>query len=129
MEALLTAVVVASSVVKPRRRNGTLVLYAPIRRRWFMRPLSFLPGVNFREEKGVALDALGEEVWESIDGVRTLEEVIERFAANHRLRFHEARLSVMAFVRMLMERNLVALVGAGSSGSTPLDGANDAGDS
>lgn len=112
MEALLSAVPVANQAVRPQRNGRTLVLMVPVRKRWYMGPpISWLPGVHFRDEKGVALDALGEEVWGYVDGRRTTEEVIEAFAARHKLRFHEARLSVMAFLRMLMERNLIALVG------------------
>jgi hypothetical protein len=106
---LLDAVVVKNAAVRLEERGDAYVLWVPIRRRWWMRGLLgwLLP---FRDEKGIALDALGRELWSECDGERSLETLIERFAARHRLRFHEARLSVQAFVRSLMERNLVALV-------------------
>jgi dephospho-CoA kinase len=63
----------------------------------------------FRKEKGVELDALGEEVFRECDGERRLEQIIERFAERHRVRFHEARQSVVQFLSLLFERKLITL--------------------
>ena len=106
---LLDAVPVHNHAVRAERRANALLLWVPIqRRRWMLGPLSWL--LPFRDEKGIALDALGQEVWQACDGKRRLEEIIEQFAEHHQLRFHEARLSVLQFFRSLVERNLVALV-------------------
>ena len=106
---LLDAVPTCNRAVRAERRGGALVLWVPIQRRWWMDgPLGwFLP---FRREKGIELDILGQQVWQACDGERSVEQIIEDFAAEHQLRFHEARLSVMQFLRALMQRNLVALV-------------------
>jgi hypothetical protein len=40
-----------------------------------------------------------------------VEEIVEAFAARHRLTFHEARLSVTAFLRQLTWRGLVVIAG------------------
>lgn len=115
MSKLLATVPVANQSVRETRHGQTLILYVPIRRRWWMRPpLSWLPGVQFRDERGIALDRLGEQVWLACDGRQTTEQIVERFAATHKIRFHEARLSVMSFLSMLMERNLIALAGSES---------------
>lgn len=112
MARLLASVPVVNEAVRAQRHGKTLILYVPIRRRWWMGPpLSWLPGVQFGDRKGVALDRLGEEVWQACDGQSTTEQIVERFACAHKVRFHEARLSVMSFLSMLMQRNLVALVG------------------
>lgn len=99
-----------NAAVRQEMRGDALVLFVPIRRRWWMSgPVSwFLP---LRDEKGVALDALGQEVWRVCDGQRHLEAIVEGFADRHRLGFHEARLTVMRFLRMLAQRNLLVLVG------------------
>jgi hypothetical protein len=115
---LLDAVPMCNRAVRVERRGNALILWVPIQRRWWMSgPLGwFLP---FRGEKGIELDALGQQVWQACDGERCIEEIVEEFAAEHRVRFHEARLSVMQFLRALMQRNLVALVVPGqSTGST-----------
>ena len=106
---LLDAVPTSNQTVRVERRGASLILWVPIQRRWWMRgPLAWL--LPFRREKGVELDALGQQVWEACDGQRRMEDIIEAFARHHQLRFHEARLSVMQFMRSLLQRNLVALV-------------------
>lgn len=104
----LAAVPVKNHAVRQETRGGALVLFVPLRERWWMRgPVSWwLP---LRREKGVALDALGQKVWGLCDGQRDLEAIIEYFAKDHRLGFHEARLSVMRFMRMLAVRKLIVL--------------------
>jgi hypothetical protein len=112
-ERLLDAVPTANAAVRVERRGESVVLYVPIRRRfWMGPPLSWL--LPFRNERGFALDALGEEVFSACDGQRTLEQIVEAFAARHRIRFHEARLAVTQFLKTLSERNLVALVFPGA---------------
>ena len=128
LSRLLATVPVANGAVREKRHGGTLVLWVPIRRRWWMRPpLTWVPGVRFRQEKGVALDALGQEVWRACDGQSTTEQIVEGFASRHRLRFHDARISVMTFLGMLMQRNLVALAGRGEArgGGERVMGASD----
>jgi hypothetical protein len=102
---LLDAIPTVNGVVRKEQMGETLVLFVPIRRRWWMKPLGWL--LPFRKERGIALDALGREVFEACDGQTTTEQIIESFAARHRLRFHEARLNVLQFLRSLMDRNLV----------------------
>lgn len=105
---LLDAVVVKNGAVRVQERDGALVLWVPIERRWWMGPpLGWV--LPFRKEKGVELDALGEEVFRECDGERRLEQIIERFAERHRVRFHEARQSVVQFLSLLFERKLITL--------------------
>lgn len=122
---LLAAVPVANEAVRERRNGKTLILYTPMRRTWWMNAMAWLPGVNWRKEKGVALDALGEEVWQSVDGRRSVEAIVERFAEKHRVRFHDARLSVMTFLELLLLRNLIVVIGkkgrAGAAAPTSLE--------
>lgn len=105
---LLDAMPAPNDAVRTEERSGTLLLWVPLNRPGWMRgPVSwFLP---FRKEKGFELDALGREVWEACDGKRTLEEIVEAFAERHKVHFHEARLSVIAYLDSLVKRNLVAV--------------------
>ena len=108
---LLAAVPTRNTAVREEQRGEALVLFVPIRRRWWLHgPLSWC--MPLRDEKGVALDALGQEVWQACDGERDVESLVEDFAERHRLGFHEARLTVMRFLRMLAQRNLLVLVGS-----------------
>ena len=49
-------------------------------------------------------------MWLACDGELRLEQIVEQFADRHQLKFHEARLCIVAFLRSLAERNLLALV-------------------
>ena len=105
---LLRTVPVANRAATVKIAGEGLHVLLPIRRRWWMRPpLSWV--LPYREHRTVALDRLGREVYEAVDGRRTVEAIVERLAEAHRLRFHEARMAVMQFLRMLAERNIVIL--------------------
>ena len=56
------------------------------------------------------LDRLGSQVWQLCDGVRTVEDVVDEFARLHRLTFHEARASVTAYLKMLVQRGVLAML-------------------
>jgi hypothetical protein len=92
------------------QQDGGQVLRIPLKRRWFMRPpLTWL--LPLSRERVVALDAIGREVWQACDGQRTVEEIVEEFAARHRLSFHAARLSVLQFLQQLTRRGIVVMAG------------------
>ncbi|MEX0746221.1 MAG: PqqD family protein [Phycisphaeraceae bacterium] len=108
-EVLLDAVPVVNRAVRTERHEKTLLLIVPIQQRWWMGPpLSWV--FPFREERRIALDAQGQEVWRSCNGRRTTEQVIERFAKKYNVRFHDARISVTQFLRTLVHRRVVALM-------------------
>ncbi len=105
---LLDSVPVANKAVRVEKHGEGLVVYLPIRQRWWMSPpLSWV--LPYRSERGVALDGLGSEVYRSVDGRQTVEQIVVAFARSHRLRFHEARLAVMQFLKMLAQRNIIVL--------------------
>jgi len=95
-----------------RLADGALRASIPLQRpRWLVPPLSWI--LPFSREREVQLDALGAGVLEMCDGRRTVESMIEKFAADHTLSFREAQVSVVQFLRQLTARGLVAIVGAG----------------
>lgn len=105
---LLDSVPVANEAARVETHADGLVVYLPIRERWWMKPpLSWM--LPYRRERGVALDKLGSEVYRSVDGRQTVEQIVVAFAESHRLRFHEARLAVMQFLKMLAQRNIIVL--------------------
>lgn len=61
-------------------------------------------------ERRFALDELGVEVFNQIDGKRTVRDLIDLFAATHKVNRREAELSVAAFIRMLAQRGIVSVV-------------------
>ncbi len=59
--------------------------------------------------KRLELDAMGTTVWRLMDGSRSVEDVIDAFAARYGLEWREAELSVSAFIKDLGRRGLVGL--------------------
>jgi len=87
-----------------------LLLSVPVRRpRWLVPPLSWvLPWSGYRR---VELDEPGAEVFNLCDGKRSVEEIIETFAKRHKLSFREGQVAVTQFLRELLKRGIIALVG------------------
>ncbi len=120
-EALLRAVPVKNQLVREKRVGeegamlGTTVLrltapLAPSR----LRGIFGHGGRRAHAQKSFDLDALGAFVWQAADGRRTVEEMILHFAETQRVHVREAEVAVLAFLKMLAQRNLVALAVEGS---------------
>ncbi len=93
-----------------RRRNGTALVSIPMRKpRYLVPPLSWI--IPFSSHRRVELDKVGLRVLDLCDGRRNIESVIDRFAAEHKLSFREAQLAVTQFMRQLVQRGMVAIVG------------------
>lgn len=118
LDRLLRTVPVVNRAATVRTRGEGLHVILPIRRRWWTRP-PFSWVLPYREHRTVALDSLGKEVYQAVNGRRSVEQIVEHFAKKHRLRFHEARLSVMQFLKMLAQRNIVILAIPKSSAEDP----------
>lgn len=119
LDELLAAIPLRNHSVECGRDNGDeMVLRVPLRRRWYMRmPFSLI--FPFRTHRSVALDRLGRAVWEACDGTRSIEMIIESFAAKYQISFHEARLSVLEFLKSLTRRGLIVIAGRASKGKRP----------
>jgi hypothetical protein len=96
------------------RKGRATVAAVPVRRpSWLVPPISWI--LPFSSHRRVELDEVGAGVLEMCNGRNTVETIIEKFAADHKLSFREAQLPVTQFLRMLTQRGLVAVVGAGKS--------------
>jgi len=92
------------------RPKGAVLASVPMKRpRYLVPPLRWV--LPFSGQRRVELDAVGAEVLRLCDGQRTVESIIESFAAAHRLTFREAQLPVTQFLQQLAERGIVAIVG------------------
>ena len=93
-----------------RKADGGLVASVPVRRpRYLVPPLSWI--MPFSSHRRIELDSLGASVLDMCDGRRSVEAIIEEFASDHKLSFREAQLAVTQFVRQLVKRGIVAMVG------------------
>lgn len=105
--ALLDALALHNRAATVEQRRGRCLVHVPVRQRWWNAPpLSWV--LPYRGRKTYELDRLGREVWQLCDG-RRVEGIIERFAHNHRLNFHEARGAVSAYIRTLVEKRLIVI--------------------
>jgi len=88
--------------------DGTLVVTVKLNRPgWLMPPLSWM--IRPAPERKMALDAIGTAIWNWCDGRRTLEEIIDAFAKEYALTFHEARVAVTGFMKSLVARGILAV--------------------
>jgi len=60
-------------------------------------------------ERKIELDELGSFVAAQIDGKRTALELVEAFVTRFRINRREAELSTMAFLKSLIERNVISV--------------------
>jgi len=75
----------------------------------FMKPpLSWI--VPVRKERTYQLDAVGARVWALCGKRLTVEEMVDLFAAEYALSFHEARVLLANYIRDLIQRGIVAIV-------------------
>ena len=85
----------------------TPVLEVPLQYPAWMAPLRLLLGMPDRRR--LRLDPIGQQVYESIDGQKTFENLIDSFAAQHKLTFFESRGLLMTHIQNLMKNNLVVV--------------------
>ena len=98
--------VVHENVTVDRREQTRLVLTVrtPQRRRGWLARLR--PPVEVRL---VRLDELGSFVFEQLDGHRNVLALADRFVCEYKVSRREAELSVVAFLKSLVRRNVVSI--------------------
>jgi hypothetical protein len=90
--------------------GGKLLVAVPLKRPgWLVPPISWV--LPFSSHRRVELDEIGAAVFRACNGERTVEEIIEAFAARHALDFREAQLPVTQFLRQMTQRGLIVLAG------------------
>ena len=91
--------------------QGELEIRLPLRKlNWLVPPLSWV--FPTRESKLLRLDGLGSEVFRLCQQEREVQWIVDAFAERHRLTFHESRVAVTQYVRSLVERRVLILVGS-----------------
>ena len=106
---MLTARPVHNAAARVVDAGGDVTVYVKSVRPWYMiPPLSWI--VPHQPERGSVLDGLGSQVWRWCDGRRTVEDVIDVFAGEYDLTFHEARVAVTGYVKSLVQRGALAIV-------------------
>lgn len=78
------------------------------RPRYLVPPLSWV--IRPRLERQVELEGLGVEMLKMCDGHKRVEQLVDEFAATYDLTFHEARVSVTGYLKLLVQRGVIVLV-------------------
>ena len=110
-EALEYTPVKNDQIEETRSDSGEILLvYTVAIRPWFAGLVKRFGGTSDgRFQKKLQLDLLGSEVWDLLDGQRSVREVIRQFARRHQLHSREAEVAVTRFLRDLGKRGLVGL--------------------
>ena len=110
-EALDRVPVKSTQITEDRLETGVVVIQYPVTIRPFFASLvKRFGGQEARiQMKKIELDELGTEVWDLLDGRRSVRHLIKSFAGTHQLEPREAEVSVTQFIRELGRRGLVAM--------------------
>ena len=92
-----------------RLREGVLASIPIPRPRWLVPPISWI--LPFSGLRRVQLDGPGTAVLDLCDGQRSIEQIVETFARDNKLSFREGQLAVSQFLRELVGRGMIVLVG------------------
>jgi len=103
---LLSAIPLRNELVCSTSNGDGLRLTAPLKPSVFRRIFAVRSAAI--AEKSFDLDDLGKWLWHRLDGKNSVEFLIRQFAADHRVNLREAEVSVVAFLRTLTQRNLIA---------------------
>ena len=91
----------------PHPPDVTPILEVPLRKPLWMAPLRKLLGLPDR--KRYQLDITGQQIYESIDGRKSFENLVDEFALQNKLTFFESRGLLMVHLRNLMKNGLVVI--------------------
>jgi len=106
---MLAAVPVKNVAADVDGQAKEIVVSVKTRKPWyFLPPISWI--VPDKGERKVRLEDLGKTIWELCDGERSVEDIIDKFVSEQNLSFHEARVAVTQYLRILVKRGVLAIV-------------------
>ena len=88
--------------------DDRVIVYVKQKRPGFLvPPLSWI--VPYKRERRAFLDRVGTRLWRMCDGEHTVEDIVDAFRGQYRLTFHESRAAVSGYLKLLIERGVVAI--------------------
>ena len=111
-QSALAAIPVQNSEVTTEiTASGHILIRYPVTLRpWMAKVLQRFKGtppqIRFRK---LQLDNLGTDVWQMIDGKRTVQDIIDKFAQIHQLQSAESESAITQFLRDLGKRGLIGM--------------------
>lgn len=104
-EALRSIPAIVPGVTFEKEDDGRLMAVIPVKRGNGFFARFQAPVTKHR----VRLDEIGAFVIEYINGERTVQEIVDAFAAKYRVNRREAELSMADFLKSLAQRNIIAI--------------------
>jgi hypothetical protein len=110
-DALNAKPVKNSQIIENRSSSGEITIHYPVTMRPLIARLAKHLGQPHStiQTKKLQLDHLGANVWELIDGKRSVRRIIEEFAEAQQLQRREAEMAVTQFLRQLGQRGLIGM--------------------
>lgn len=99
------------AVITRYGKNGEALLVFRVKQKaWFASLLRFMKREEtFFIQKRLQLDEMGTLIWERSDGETSVLEMIDLLCQRYQLHRKEAEKSLLAFLRMLGQRGLIAM--------------------
>jgi hypothetical protein len=110
-QALKSIPVKNNQISEESSESGEVIIhYLTIMRPWISNVARRFGGAEAQPQtKKLQLDQLGTEVWNLIDGNRSVRMIIRSFAESNQLQVREAEVAVTQFIRQLGKRGLIGL--------------------
>lgn len=119
-EQSLTSIPVRNEAIEQERSDdGNVRLVIPRRDDWWVR--GFARFFYVPKKRRITLDEIGSFVWELCDGHNDVRQIIRALAERYKLHRKEAEVSVVAYLRQLAKRRLVAIAVLKDSGRKARD--------
>lgn len=110
-DALRVIPVKSRMVTDMRLGSGEVIVTYPVAvRPWMAKVIKVVGRRPLKPmTRQLQLDLLGTVVWDLLDGQRSVQMLIERFAAEYKLQTREAEISVTQFLRELGRRGIIGM--------------------
>ncbi|NCD31983.1 MAG: PqqD family protein [Spartobacteria bacterium] len=109
-ESMLRSRVIRNVAVKVEGPDEEGMLYIAVKNRkpkWCIPPISWI--MRLPDEKVLEIDKLGAEVLDMCSESPMVEEVVEAFSKKYFITFHEARISVINYISVLVKKGALAV--------------------
>ena len=119
-EQSLSSIPIRNELIEVERGDdGEVRLVIPRREDWWVRTATrffYVP-----KKRRITLDEIGSVVWDLCDGKNHVRDIIRALAERYKLHRKEAEVSVVAYLRMLAKRRLIAVAVLKDTGQKPAD--------
>jgi hypothetical protein len=91
-----------------QEKHSARISVPAVKPKWMVAPVTWF--VRFRSRKEYDLDCIGLFVWDRCTGSSTVEQIIDVFAKQYVLTFHESRVAVTEYITLLIKRGILAIM-------------------